>query len=207
MDFLQYRNKYYLVSIFSLIFVLNISNTVNANTIEEDIFSFEIIGYTGMEGMVGVPYPPNYNFSDSTIPEADTYGYGGLIFRITYQGTTNCKISRIFLWQELSNFGYVYNYSGLKEIVPPGIFYLEGQEYEFLVESVNWPPMFFINSLIKVRIYTEEQGDFIISSQLKYGIEKLESWTPDLRAELDSSFVNLLPLIVGIIAIILFRRK
>jgi len=183
------------------------SGSVNAITIEEELFSFEIIGYTGMEGMVGVPYPPDYNFSDSTIAEADTYGYGGLIFRITYQGRTSCQISRILLWQELTNFGSVYNYSGLKEIVPPGIFNSEGQEYEFLIESGNWPPMFLINSLIKIRIYTEDGGDFMISIKLKYGIEKLEDWTPDLRSEVTSSFVNLLPLIVGIVVICAFRRK
>ena len=130
-----------------------------------------------------------------------------MIFRITYQAITNCQISRILLWQELTNFGYVYNYSGLKEIFPLGIFNLEGQEYEFLVKSENCPQMFLINSLIKIRIYTENEGNFVFSSKLTSDIEKLADWTPNLRLEFDRSFISLLPLFVGIALLLRFRRK
>jgi len=185
---------------------MNILIMINAGTPGEELFSFEIIGYSGIEGLVGIPIPPNFN--ETLTPEGDTYGYGELIFRITYKGISNCNVTKIHLWQEVTNFGYVYNYSGLEEIIPPlGIFYLEGQEYEFLVGSEIWPPRFLIQSLINIRIYTEGEGDFFLSARLNSEIEELESWTTGLRTDSVISFVNLLPLIVGLVVIVKIRRK
>jgi ABC-type microcin C transport system permease subunit YejB len=75
MKIMVIKRKYLLLSVLAFTFDNNFSGIISASILEEELFSFEIIGYMGYEGMVGVPYPPNFNFNASEIPEADTYAY------------------------------------------------------------------------------------------------------------------------------------
>jgi hypothetical protein len=142
------------VSIGIEIMVIDTSSTKGVQK-EDDRFKFEIIGYSGSEGMVGVPsppIPPNYT---GTIVEADTYSYDELIFRITYLGTRPCIITKILLWQEIPYNGGRLNYTGVKAIPPPSYALEKGKTYEFLVDSGGWPTNFFLYPPISIRIYTE----------------------------------------------------
>lgn len=140
----------------------------------ESVFDFEIIGFNGSVGLVGIPIPPNNNFTTNV--EADTFSYDQLIFCITYQGTTECTITKLLLWQEVSYFGYEYNNTGVKEVDPPGYSLRKDQSYEFLVDSGPWPQNFHVYPSITIRIYTENQGDFLLSTNIPAGIGELTNW-------------------------------
>ena len=170
---------------------------------ENEIFTFEIIGYNGSEGMVGYPtppIPPNYT---GTIVEADTYGYNGLIFRITYLGKSKCRITKILLWQEIPYDGGKLNYTGVNEIPPPSYALETNQQYEFLVDTGSWPQIFLINPPISIRIYTENQGDFLLSTEITYGMSKLTDWKPQ-NPYSTAIGINLLSLVL---LLIINRRK
>ena len=145
---------------------------------ENEIFSFEIIGYNGSAGLVGVPTPPIPQNYTGTIVEADTYSYDELIFRITYNGLDKCRITKILLWQEIPYNGEEINYTGVKDVTPPSYSLEKDQFYEFLVDSGPWPQNFLINPPISIRIYTESQGEVFLTTKITYGISKLPDWSP-----------------------------
>ena len=154
----------------------------------ETVFEFEIIGYNGSVGLVGIPLPPDYN--GTIIPEGDTYSYDQLIFRITYRGTTKCTITKILLWQEFTYYGSEYNYTGVKDVEPPGYSLKRDQSYEFLVDSGPWPQNFHIYPPITIRMFTENQGDFLFSIQISDRINELTNWKPQNSSQVtgDSIF-------------------
>lgn len=184
------------------------------------MFELTILGYNGTAGMVGIPLPPNFNMSSTLIPEGDTYSYDELLFRLTYRGSAVCQITKMRLWQKLSDFGEEFNYTGVKTIDPPPYPLYTDDSYDFLVDSGPWPRNFLINNPISLRIWTETQGDFTLSTELEYGIPKIEGdktetlssttqstsfhTEPESFSTTPSSSVTLL--ILMIIAIIFCRR-
>ncbi|MHA1237586.1 MAG: hypothetical protein ACTSQ9_08015, partial [Candidatus Hodarchaeales archaeon] len=166
-------------------------------------FDFEIIGYNGTAGVVGIPLPPDFN--DTPIPEGDMYSYDQLIFCITYRGTTSrCTITKILLWQEWPYFEYEYNYT-VKEVDPPGYSLKKDQSYEFLVDSGPWPHNFHIHSPITIRLYTENQGDILLSIQISYGISELKNWKPQNPSLI--SVGSILSLIITLTIVIGIKRR
>jgi hypothetical protein len=173
----------------------------------DPVFQGEIVGHIDFMGLIGKPVPPNYN---GTIAPVDVPSFQQVVIRLHYSGETLVELTRLDITQEITSYGYTWNYSRVIIDLSPSIMLLTGDSYTFLVNgssNIN----FIDEGLFYVKITTKNMGIVWTSFSSQGLFHSLPTWplstSPSITTSSTPGWFFLLPFFCAFIVLLHQQKK